>query len=68
MRHLDEFYFIRGSIQRAEDSVNAVAGITKNSGYSPPNQPLDQEIATSLPHKRLAKRKPCHTIAWAQTL
>ncbi len=48
--YLDEFNLTFGPAQRAEDAVNAVAGIAINSPDAPLVKPLHKEVTDSLGH------------------
>ncbi len=48
MPRLDELDLAVGALQRAEHTVDAVAGIAEDSPHAPGMKPLDQEIANGL--------------------
>lgn len=54
MPGLDKPDFFIGTIERAEDPVNAIAGISKHVLDAPAVQTLNEEIAYGLGHRKLS--------------
>ena len=55
---LDEFYFAFGAVQCAENAIDAITGITKNSPHPPRVQPLNKEVTDSLGHAHALRYLP----------
>jgi hypothetical protein len=61
--HLDEIELVASAIERADEAVDAVTGISKDALYPPGGEPFPEEIAYRLGHAitfvaRLSSNRP----------